>query len=84
MNELKPCPFCGGKAVFQTKGKGIGVSDLYVDYIITCSVCGATPIDKPKRISVFLDANGNLVPSAVSEANKELAIEKWNERKEEE
>lgn len=30
--ELKPCPFCGGKAKFDEQYKGI--------YVVRCSVCG--------------------------------------------
>ena len=33
--ELKPCPFCGGKAEVIGSGK-------YSDYLAKCSSCGAT------------------------------------------
>lgn len=38
-NELKPCPFCGGKAKLTTEccGQGFYIEQKYV----CCSICGA-------------------------------------------
>ena len=35
MDELKPCPFCGGKAIFEDMGRPLEL------YRIVCTVCGA-------------------------------------------
>lgn len=40
---LKPCPFCGGKPndpkIYSENG---GMDGHYIDWIISCSECGAT------------------------------------------
>lgn len=39
MEELKPCPFCGGEAVLK---KEYSLFTPYANVIILCSECGAT------------------------------------------
>jgi hypothetical protein len=41
MNELKPCPFCGGnmQEIYET-GVGASVDSFYYKYIVFCD-CGA-------------------------------------------
>ena len=38
-NELKPCPFCGGKAVIRNHNEmvGFGMSDTF--YFVKCTAC---------------------------------------------
>ncbi len=51
MSELKPCPFCGGKAEYTTNGKA---------YWVTCWGCGArsriTYFDGDKGKQIVTDA----------------------------
>ena len=77
--ELKPCPFCGGKAEVHTHSHGehCGQHIFYLN--ITCSKCGATP---PSRGEVFtvgvrVDNKGELV--ILNDKRKALA-NAWNGR----
>ena len=78
IKELKPCPFCGGKALLQ-KMENSDSSDVFIEsWKISCSSCGATPkganvyktmhIKNPKGEIVFR-TNG-----------KENAIAAWERR----
>lgn len=43
MEELKPCPFCGGKAAVKTGSNGVGNSGTFSQFhSVFCSKCGAT------------------------------------------
>lgn len=37
--ELKPCPFCGGKADFKTKSNLSSHSEVGFDFTIKCREC---------------------------------------------
>ena len=39
MDELKPCPFCGGKARFVDNGEPNGSKYYFADVICTNQVC---------------------------------------------
>ena len=39
--ELKPCPFCGGKAIIVQRLKDIGINK----YFVKCTKCGARTDD---------------------------------------
>ena len=49
MNELKPCPFCGGKAEIKADPM---IGEIF--YTVRCSVCHArvhyANVDKQKKI----------------------------------
>lgn len=44
MNNLEPCPFCGGNAeiVDEPHSSGGYISDDYIDIFAKCTNCGAT------------------------------------------
>ena len=50
--ELKPCPFCGGEAVLDTR-KTVTTHIEYQNYRVICLYCGITtgwfPLDEGKE-----------------------------------
>lgn len=73
--ELKPCPFCGGEAIFKER-------HIYIDkgYVVECVQCGARTtvvlVDHPKFTADGLDESTRYT----EEQAKEKAAEKWNVR----
>ena len=70
MNELKPCPFCGGKAILKkgfpkTQGKD------WSQRLVQCSDCGC-------RTVLFKQA-----PFEAWQNNEQACIDAWNRRVEE-
>ena len=41
-NDIKPCPFCGGKAVFTSRSYGSGNYGSGWRLVIDCNNCGLT------------------------------------------
>jgi Lar family restriction alleviation protein len=73
---LKPCPFCGGKAVFKHHNiGGAGHILLVADATVECSKCGLV---FPKRYSTVVveGENGEL---SVRTSLQEAVID-WNRR----
>ena len=59
MNEsLKPCPFCGGKAMFLTIRNKPLHSDVGVMFKIKCMKCG-TELPKSYECEMYMDQEGN-------------------------
>lgn len=66
MEELKPCPFCGGEAYFRTPMKEKGTAFCSVS--VECKRCGASPFE-------------TMVYEGEDDANKKLTAAKhWNRR----
>ena len=82
MNEqLKPCPFCGGKAILQRvySGYSTGPTTIKDIWEITCEN-GCCKTNKYTD-NIYHDTNGEIV----AEANgAQQAIEIWNKRPENE
>lgn len=84
MLELKPCPFCGNKAILRHSGlcvKGSNASDRSGDFFTLwtamCTYCGTA---KGKyRTDFIFDGSGELVIHGESDGKKEAA-EAWNRR----
>lgn len=76
-NKLKPCPFCGGKAVFQTKSNSSSNRGVGVEFEIECEECG---VKLPKRYKVefSLTETGGINPG---HDDRKRAVEEWNQRK---
>lgn len=64
-NEIKPCPFCGGKAEYHEEYGAIRGS---VDFFIECSECGARPF-------LTSDASGENYIDLI-----ESVFQTWNRR----
>ncbi len=41
-NKLKPCPFCGGKAIFYSYDPFDGFQGNWTMYVVKCTSCAAT------------------------------------------
>ena len=80
MRELKKCPFCGGEAEFITVSNNSNHTGVGFNYIIACSKCNCTPIQKSQELNVFLDKNGELKITDASVVNKRNMIDEWNIR----
>ena len=66
--ELKPCPFCGGKATVEKCSQSEGMDGNHSIWIVHCIMCSA-------RITVSADNFYGLIPFT-----KEEAIAIWNKR----
>ena len=77
MPELKPCPFCGGKAVFVTKSIGHGGGCAIFDFEISCESCSAKAPKAYGCIEFYFDQYGEV---KVHKDEKQKAIEAWNRR----
>ena len=74
--ELKPCPFCGGRADFEIIGNTSNYLEVGFDFIIKCSECG---IHNPRRhkVTLLLENSGQI--STIIDERQE-AIDGWNRR----
>ena len=77
MPELKPCPFCGGKAVFKIiEHERPSQSAVGFHYEIECDGCGTT--NNQSGITVFL-----LAPSGdlrTIQDDRQKVADGWNRR----
>ena len=71
MNELKPCPFCGGKPYTRFSLRSMGHQSDSVGFRVECFKCG---ISKGVILKVC-DASFDDIEKAKNEA-----IEAWNRR----
>ena len=80
MAELLPCPFCGSEAHFIKTSNISTHTGVGFDYIIACSKCKCTPIQKAKEMNVYLDKKGEIKITEASESVKQNMIAEWNTR----
>lgn len=71
MNELKPCPFCNGRADLLVIVNPHIKSAIYYDFYVSCDDCGGQGYNAEVAHN-----------SDIREAIKE-AVEAWNKRVEE-
>lgn len=57
--SLKPCPFCGGKAMFLTTTNKSLYSDVGVMFKIKCMKCG-TELPKIYECEMYMDQDGGI------------------------
>lgn len=77
MIELKPCPFCGGEAMFLVKSRTErGITNGY-GFGICCEKCGVTTPKLDYRLELNINSTGEI---EVTHDERPLAIEAWNRR----
>ena len=72
-NELKPCPFCGGKADLRIVSKGYESGEFSVTFEASCRECKIAF----KSNSCFAIKNG--YPEIVQDGYKDV-MSRWNRR----
>ena len=77
MEELKKCPFCGGKAAFSIKKDFSRNFINGYEFNIRCNKCGVTNPNREYRIEFRMNDSGEI--EIVSDGRKN-AIEEWNKR----
>jgi len=78
--ELKPCPFCGGKAAIKQSGIEVMATNrdsVRFDFSIRCVNCNATAPGAYGYISANLSRTGDL---NIWHDERPSAIEAWNRR----
>ena len=76
MTELKPCPFCGGKAEFHISSYDGNNSTRKWWFDVRCKKCFSR-LPNVYRIDVLFSTSGD-IKILTDERNK--AVEKWNRR----
>lgn len=77
--ELKPCPFCGGKAVFFVKSHTTSEMKSYWRIGVYCTKCNLT---SPKLYGLTLALGTNAEIKTI-EDERQRALDDWNWRKDE-
>ena len=78
--ELKPCPFCGGKAVFEQMDFGkADRRSVGMQFKIRCKKCGSTVPKSFGSVFIKLSKTGEL---NIWIDDRAEAIEAWNRRAE--
>jgi Lar family restriction alleviation protein len=74
--ELKPCPFCGGKAEFAVSKNESSDLDVEFKFYIRCLACN---IAQPRNYAVSLKLSQKGVIMPVKD-EREMAVKAWNRR----
>lgn len=59
--DLRPCPFCGGPAVFVPDLMASDANMLGWRFYVACSGCGVSYKNKPWRVLTRFCGDGNIV-----------------------
>ena len=79
--KLKPCPFCGGKAIFSVKSNFSNHQYIGFGYTIKCSKCGCSPFTTITTAEYLLSQyNGDIIIESTSQIRQQELVEKWNNR----
>lgn len=76
MDELKPCPFCGGQAEFVTNTIGYQNCDGIIGFSIRCKKC-KTEYPKQYEITISLGSKGQ-IETGIDQ--RKQAVSDWNKR----
>lgn len=77
MTELKPCPFCGGKAEVGRKANFKSSDRLGWEFGVRCKNCHASTPQQHYKLAIDMDLSGEIV---VVVDEREKAIAAWNRR----
>ena len=77
--DLKPCPFCGGKAEFHTYETTVDCGETIIKFYLCCSKCGSRTNNDRGSVHVSLLPEDGSMWFYNHDVDK--AIESWNERK---
>lgn len=77
MIDLKPCPFCGGTAIFKQTSYGTAERSVRLGFEVACGKCGATEPQGHGEILIKLSETGSLNPWRDCRAKAAVA---WNRR----
>ena len=80
MAELKPCPFCGGKAIFKTTALHTSGDNIGYDFAISCFGCDATLRAARGTAYLKLQPDGSAI--VTNGKALEIAAREWNRRAE--
>lgn len=80
MAELKPCPFCGGKAIFKSTAIAKGGDSVGYDFEVVCGACGATRREARGTAYIKLQYDGTT--TVTNGKSLEVAEREWNRRAE--
>jgi Lar family restriction alleviation protein len=75
--KLKPCPFCGGKAIYVTVQAGPSKEGSYLFYNLRCKSCNAHPPGAYGGIFTTMKENGKV---QIEKLGEKEAVEAWNRR----
>lgn len=75
MENLKPCPFCGGEARIETYDVEAKIKYAIFKFELRCRKCNIPSITG--TLEVYLFDNGDI---AVNKDGRERAIAAWNRR----
>lgn len=74
--RLKPCPFCGGNAIFLTITNKSSHSAVGVMFKIKCMKCG-TELPKSYECEMYMDQDGGI---RTGKDERTKATTDWNRR----
>jgi Lar family restriction alleviation protein len=78
--DLKPCPFCGGKASFEQRSYGTTSPDsVRLGFSIRCIKCGTFVPGADGYIAINLSSIGEL---NIWHDDRKQAFDAWNRRAE--
>lgn len=77
MYKLKPCPFCGGDAIFFQKAYAVSNSTRGWVFTVRCKKCGVALPKTNYVIEVNLGDSGEI---KIATDERQQAAEAWNRR----
>lgn len=78
MIDLRPCPFCGGKAIFDgTEERQCFVGSPRMNYRIKCGKCGSSPNGARFYIQAHFHPELDEMIKA-NDSGRDKAIAAWN------